>query len=223
MFTCILVPEIALANIRAPRRRPVPEAQHLKSVGTVLAVKSENLKVECDQESCKFAVSYQLVNSAIESVTIDTTFVAPVNGTIQLTCPSGASAYSPLRSLALVDDAEKRAREGDDSPALSEATVRCEIPSGDSNIQINYEQLAGLYEEGVSYFSSSWFRRFFYYELAPLKEWRLSEDFKLNFQFTVPDEPIGFFSSLFGLDPNVVVKGMTRASNLFKKKTVAAR
>ncbi len=207
LFAILLVePESAIANIRASRMRPVPEAQHLKARGRNLEVQSEDLLVDCDQNKCRFAAIYRLSNKTANAFKLDTTFVAPVDGRIDLTCPGSSATSSELRPLGIFAGERSQGYE-QERPQLSEAAVVCEIPSGDSSIEIRYEQLAGLDEEGVSYFTSSWFRRFFYYELAPLKEWALSETFKLNFQLTIPDEPIGFFRSIFFADPVVICQG----------------
>ncbi len=214
----LVAPEPALANIRASRMRPVPEAQHLKASGRSLEVKSEDLLVDCDQNKCRFAAIYRLTNKAANPLKLDTTFVAPVDGRIDLTCPGSVPTSSDLRPLGIFAGERSQGYE-QDRPQLSEAYVACEIPSGDSNIEIRYEQLAGLDEEGVSYFTSSWFRRFFHYELAPLKEWVLSDTFKLNFQLTIPDEPIGVFRSIFFADPVVICQGDQKDLNTSSRVT----
>ena len=195
------------ANIRRSRMRPVPEGQHLKSASQGLIVQSEDLRVNCDQDLCKFEVTYRLLNPAKDIVKIDTTFVAPIEGKINLTCPGVEATESDLKSPGLPVEGRKHTSDDDVIPVLSEAAVACDIPSGESVIGIRYQQLAGLDEEGVGYFSSSWFRRDFLYELAPLKEWQLAKDFMLNLQLTIPDQPIGFFRSMLLMAPVVLCTG----------------
>ena len=217
----LFVADCAFANIRASRHRPIPEGQHPKPNGTSITVESEDLLVHCDFDICRFAVTYRLRNPAVESIRIDTTFVAPVRGVIKLICPQAVTTLSELRPIEVIAATPHRVNSDEEHPELSEATVVCDLPNGDTSIEIRYEQLTGYREEGVGYFSSSWFRRFFLYELAPLKEWQLGDQFKLNLEFTVPDKPIGFFRSLLSLDPVMLCIGDNKELMAVERETKA--
>ena len=193
---------LATANLRRPESRVVPGGFHPKAIGNSIQVKSEDLRVTCDRETCQFNATYHILNIDEQEFRVTTKFVAPALGSIQAWCADGSTETSFFEPSERAPSTKKR-----EQTPLSDATINCTVPPGASTIQIRYHQPVSFYEEDVSYFTSSWFRRFFEYELSPLREWNLAPDFKLRFQFSIPDDPIGFWAGLFGLDPDTECRG----------------
>ena len=213
--------QIAFANMRRPIRREVPPSRHPRELNVDLEVQSEDLDVSCDREACQTTAIYRLVNVGAAPVVITTQFVAPALGEIQYNCNDSESVTT---KLIRADKREDNDRNESAFPsavskvALREATIVCNVPVGPSTIKVDYVQPIALEENDVSYFTSSWFLRGYGYELAPLREWRLTDKFILRFKFEFPDKPLGFFARLFGAAPDfqcmngpIVLNESTRA------------
>ena len=196
----------ALANMRRPQQRDVPISRHPKTFAPALEVQREHLEVVCGQRDCSTKVLYNVANLQGQPLDLSITFLAPAQGAIESQCAEGPIESSILEKVA--SDSNNNYREQSEDYVfgvvpIAAGTFQCILPPGPTNIKVEYTQLVAFMEEGVSYFSSSWFMRMYEYELAPLKEWNLAGDFHLDFDLIIPDEPLGFFARIFGLDPEI--------------------
>lgn len=199
----------ATANIRRPLQRMVPAGRHVSVIGNSILVDHEEIKVQCDRNHCRTQAIYNVINTGNTTLEMDPVFVAPVQGEIQTVCGQHPRQVSQLLPSAKPEATDLPALQDDymfSTVPLSTAAFHCVLRPGPATISIEYSQLVRLEEHDVSYFSKSWFRRFYDYELSPLKEWKLAESFHLTFDLEIPKAPVGFFASLFGADPEVHCK-----------------
>lgn len=180
----------AWANMRAPMRHiELPSQQLTPPQGQKpmpqLVVQSETLDVDCDYNRCWVEVVYHITSSA--DATLDFAFIMPANTPVE-------TKVSGKYSAAKVS-LERAAPEMSDSPyggrcwsltecasilPLYRATFTGNIFKGKNTIEVAYFQPITHLERAYGYFTSSRSIEVFAYEMAPLKEWRLADDFTLK-------------------------------------------
>lgn len=169
-----------LANMRAPRYiEHGPSFSLAPPVNNPLTVRKEKLNIDCDYESCLVQAVYFL--HSLTSSTLAFTFILPTDTAVE-------ARVGGTRSPATVARDEKQTWRSpigrSDEQPLYQATFSGLLTAGENVITVKYRQPLTLMERDYGYFTDGRFVALFSYQLKPLKEWQLADDFTLHVNFS---------------------------------------
>ncbi|WP_347253140.1 hypothetical protein [Leminorella grimontii] len=150
-----------------------------------LVVQSETLDVDCDYDRCWVEAVYHITSSA--DATLDFAFIMPANTPVEAKV---AGKYSAAK-VTLERDAPEApdpsywnrcwsASECAAVLSLYRASFTGKVFKGKNTVEVAYFQPITHLEKAYGYFTSSRSIEVFAYEMAPLKEWQLADDFTLK-------------------------------------------
>lgn len=166
----------AQANMRAPRIIDhAPSSFMTSPQGNMVTVQKENLNIDCDFRRCNVQAVYYITSE--KSAELAFAFIMPtytpvearVTGTLQ---PTVVKLDEKHTWISPYWDREKL--------PLYEAVFSGKILAGANVINIKYNQPLTIMERAYGYFTASRSIELFTYQLGPLKEWHLADDFSLN-------------------------------------------
>lgn len=173
---CLMLCSAAYANMRAPRSINHAPSFSLRSAQTSqLTVEKERLNIDCHYQSCDVQAVYFIQSDIQADMTF--VFVLPDNTPVQ------ASLSGTLRPTTVTQD-KSHSWTGPESDTrqlpLYQAAFSGNIKSGLNIINIKYNQPLTILERAYGYFTDSRSIEQFTYQLGPLKEWKLSDNFSLE-------------------------------------------
>lgn len=174
--TLLLFCTMTQANMRAPMHIHYPPSFTLSSPQTdQLTVEKEKLNIDCNYQHCDVQAVY-FIRSAIRAE-LAFIFILPEKVPVQ------ASVTGTLRpAIVTLDESHTWTSPfpGDDQFPLYQAAFSGNIRPGINIINIKYRQPLTILERAYGYFTDSRSIEQFTYQLGPLKEWNLSDNFSLE-------------------------------------------
>ena len=203
-----LWPARAAANMRAPgyKTHAPSSALRTRAPASGLVVQGERLAIACDK-TCDVVATYTVDAKAARTVELE--FVLPTSAPIEVR--HGQAAVAPIVAEAKplapheyqLDRSSMKARYGGGDAPLFRARFSLALTAGQNAIEVRYVQPLGGQERGHGYFSDgTWVHRF-HYELWPLAEWALADDFSMQVavSWTLPE--VSTWTKWFGEVPAV--------------------
>jgi hypothetical protein len=182
-----LVSAPARSNLRAPQILWQPPSGALQGHAAGLTVLGEALRFDCREDRCDVEAVYRIQAERPAEVSLE--FILPVSASVQVRV--GADEVA-----AQTEPAEPWPPEATPRPpglyaeklALYRARFQGRFGAGANRVEVRYVQPLGRHEKDYGYFKKGRWLQFFAYELWPLKEWALSEDFALELSVSMPRE-----------------------------------
>jgi len=194
------------SNMRLPRQvLQFPSSTIFKVVP--LVVNKEILQFDCPeiykaellpvQLDCKVKAIYEILSSSISNSSYSFEFISPSNKAYKILVNKNPVKYtttlvdtnSPIfkehKIYSFCTSCQKEEREK--LSKLYNINFSSKLIKGTNLIQIEYLQPLSS-EEYNNYSKYVKWKHFFYYELWPLKEWNLSDNFYISVQITSPIE-----------------------------------
>ncbi|WP_235186786.1 hypothetical protein [Serratia sp. DD3] len=172
----MLFPALSPANMRAPNLIWQPPSFSLSSPqSNKFKVKREKLNIDCDYENCQVQAVYEITSDIQADVAF--VFVMPAN------TPVSARVNGTLQPATVTLDeinAWKLRNSDTREYPLYKAAFTGQVSIGTNTINIKYNQPLTLLERDYGYFTDSRSIEQFSYQLGPLKEWPLADDFSLD-------------------------------------------
>lgn len=164
------------ANMRAPMDINHAPSSSLTSPQTGrLLVEKEKLSIDCDYRHCNVQAVYFIRSDTSQDLAF--VFVLPEN------TPVEARVTGTLRPTTVTRDETHTwtspGPRGRKLP-LYQAAFSASIKAGVNIINIKYNQPLTILERAYGYFTDSRSIEQFTYQLGPLKEWTLADDFSLE-------------------------------------------
>ncbi|MCS3433963.1 hypothetical protein [Klebsiella sp. BIGb0407] len=167
---------LAHANMRAPMRIEYAPSFSLNAPkASQLIVEKEKLNIDCGYQYCEVQAVYFIRSEISEELAFE--FILPKN------TPVEARVTGTLRPTRVTQDEsqtwtlpEWRSRH----LPLYQAAFSGNIRAGMNIINIKYRQPLTILERSYGYFTDGRFIEQFTYQLGPLKEWTLADDFSLQ-------------------------------------------
>ncbi len=188
----------ASANFRAPRETHESPSSALYAPTPKPIVREERLEIGCEGEGCRIEAVYRVESAVPRRVTLE--FIVPDGVTIEARV--GASTASvAARAFDPGDARERDARRGlfhEPLEALHKASFEASLEAGITEITVRYAQPVSSQERGQGYFHAGSPVGLVQYELWPLKEWTLADDFALHARVRMRRDPPGLWARLFG-------------------------
>lgn len=201
----------SMANLRAPMRDWQPPSSVLKAPQVdsankendslpSLEVLQETLKINCDHYQCQVNAAYHV--NAKETEALKFEFILPIDTKVTTTI----NTVEAITNVTMDDvyhfqeDEVSSMSRFENSFQVFKADFSGTLQKGDNIIEVNYIQPLSILEVDYGYFISSRFVENFIYILAPLKEWKLADNFALNVEVSTvkkrPDrDPWSLFKS----------------------------
>jgi hypothetical protein len=207
------VPASGWANMRAPRSvDPHPSSTVLSTEAEGLVVLAEQLDFRCEAaKSCDVSATYQVQSPG--AMEVELAFIAPSEVTINARVGDAAAPVTTVPTSRFDKEHLERRTPELQEATLYEARFRAKLAPGKNNIVVTYSQPLGSFEAAHGYLVSSRFIDVLRYEVWPLQEWTLAEDFTLDVTLSVRREAPGFWTRNFGswTEANCVVRGAESA------------
>ncbi|PVZ86639.1 hypothetical protein C9426_14550 [Serratia sp. S1B] len=172
----MVFPTLSPANMRGPRLIwQAPSFSLSSPQGNKLTVKKEKLNVDCDYDNCQVQAVYEVTSTVQADVAFvfvmpaNTAVSARVNGTRQ----PAAVTLDKINAWKVSDNDTREY-------PLYEAAFTGKVSIGANSINIKYNQPLTLLERDYGYFTDGRIVEQFSYQLGPLKEWPLADDFSLD-------------------------------------------
>lgn len=191
VLTCLVSASVQ-ANMRAPNNALEPPSAALnkpsaQSALPALTVLNENLNFDCDYQHCRVEAIYRIQAASAATLTFD--FILPTQSKVNAMV-GGATVSTQLQQDGnwRYDRSEPRLGQyfPDTSFPLYRARFNGHLTAGVNEISVRYLQPLGQSERTYGYFTQSRFVEILTYELAPLKTWRLADNFTMNITLTTP-------------------------------------
>lgn len=186
----LMVVATASANMRAPRNlENAPSAAlqaplSLRQATPTLRVQAETLKIDCDYERCQVQARYQFMADRAARLTF--TFVMPDHTPVTAVV-AGRTVQAELTADTRENAGTKPGRSAaKESTALFQAVFAGDVVAGENTVQVDYVQPLSLFERAYGYFTQSRSVEKFVYQMGPLREWTLAEDFSLAVSLSSP-------------------------------------
>lgn len=164
------------ANMRAPGHINHAPSSSLTSQQTGrLIVEKEKLSIDCDYQHCNVQAVYFIRSDTSEDLAL--VFVLPEN------TPVEARVTGTLRPTTVTQDETHTWTSpelGGERLPLYQAAFSASIKAGVNIINIKYNQPLTILERAYGYFTDSRSIEQFTYQLGPLKEWALADNFSLQ-------------------------------------------
>lgn len=191
----LAVPIHSMANMRAADiywesssstiKNPHPKAP------SGIEVSSEILNIHCDEQQCQVIASYQISSSKVQPIAL--AFILPVSTTITAkinnqAIPTESTKAAEIQEWSL-DPSDYRISVYDreiNRYVNYEAHFSGTLLKGNNTVTVEYIQPLSRREEDFGYFHSGRYLQTFSYILAPLKQWKLADDFTLNISVRAP-------------------------------------
>lgn len=170
-----------LANIRAPKEFHYPPSSALYHSEMNLTVQKEKLTFLCDEQACDVTATYYIKAPTEQELVFE--FILPANVNVSARVGNAGISVQTISVSKPLDDREKDALLSLFSNKLGQlfkANFRGILHRGINDIQVKYIQPLSAIERDYGYFKEGQFVKYLQYELWPLKEWHLSEDFNLE-------------------------------------------
>lgn len=171
------------ANMRGPVFRSEGSSSSLFGKSDV-QVQREELTFDCGRSVCKVRASYFLDTK--DEASTELSFITPdaVGVKAQVNQQPVVSSTKPLQ---IMRSQERRLQKefpnnADDLRKLYQASFPAQLNVGENRVDVEYSQPLYEFEADYGYFKKSRFLSALRYEVWPLKEWKLSEDFTLTVQ-----------------------------------------
>ena len=189
---------IQAKSIREPRDYLVPPSATLGKPSVpagrtlpTLTLLNETLNFDCNHQNCRVEATYRIQADTTADLAFD--FMLPTKTQVS----SRVGGVAVQTQLTANGSWEYKHNEyglwfiyfyGVNSYTTYRARFSGHLVKGTNEIKVNYSQPLGLAEDGyVDYFSSgSRYIEILVYELAPLKTWRLANNFTMNITVTTP-------------------------------------
>ncbi|WP_431224660.1 hypothetical protein ACQ86O_07070 [Serratia sp. L9] len=168
------------ANMRAPMHiLQAPSFSLSTPPDRQLTVQKEKLNIDCDYQRCKVQAIYYITSDKPAELAF--VFVMPANTPVEARV---AGTLQP--TIVTVDKSHTwRSPIWDQSELpLYQAAFSGKIAAGSNIINIKYDQPLMILERSYGYFTDSRSIEQFTYQLAPLKEWHLADDFSIAVTFS---------------------------------------
>lgn len=180
----------AVANMRVPSDYWHAPSGALSSSAS-LEVLGETLLFDCGEENCDVNAIYTVRADRPLDLTFE--FVLP----LQTAVNARVAGHDVVADVTLFenrpfDQDDPRLPdifESDRASPIYRATFQGRLDAGTKRIDVRYVQPLGGNEAVYGYFTTSRWVMFFEYELKPLKEWSLAEDFALDLSVSMPRRP----------------------------------
>ncbi|WNI84118.1 hypothetical protein [Citrobacter portucalensis] len=174
--TLIAFSSLTHANMRAPMHiNHAPSFSLAVPQTGRLTVEKEKLNIDCDYQHCDVQAVYFVRSDTPEDLAF--IFVLPEN------TPVEARVTGTLRSTSVTKDEmhtwTSPEPDGRQLP-LYQAAFSGSIKAGMNIINIKYRQPLTILERAYGYFTDSRSIEQFTYQLGPLKEWTLADNFSLQ-------------------------------------------
>ena len=195
----LLLPLQAQANIRAPRVAVFPASSALEtprqSSDLVVSEESLSFSLVPYTEEAPFTDG----KPGFASVRAIYTIEAERRGLYELSfvTPDETPATVALNDFDIpVSHPAPLSRPDEGRHKTWESRFQVTLAPGRNVITVTYRQPVSAYEWNVGYFKHPKWHSLIHYELWPLKEWKLSANFRLHVDISVADDT-GWFSRLF--------------------------
>lgn len=148
-----------------------------------LIVQKETLDIDCDDSRCWVEAVYHLTSSA--DAMLEFAFIMPSNTPVEAKVAGHYSASKVTLEKEEINQKELKYSCSSwshcaDSLPLYRASFIGKVFKGKNTVEVAYFQPLTLLERDYGYFTDSRYVEVFIYELAPLKEWQLADDFTLD-------------------------------------------
>ncbi len=198
--------QVAQANARAPKMHPKSPSSAIAFPGfdPGLTIQSEKLTFICGSESCLVKAVYLI--HAVRDVQVDFDFMVPSKNKVSVILGKKKQEVMAVPApVAWMRDSQDKIKyehglyllEGK-VPPIYRASVTIALHAGTNKIEFSYRQELSLVEVRHGYFTESKFVRRIEYLLGPIKEWRKTDDFKIDFEMKIYREPPSWFERTFG-------------------------
>lgn len=205
-----LLAPTAHANLRAPEMARQSPSTAPYGIADQVAVQGEELRFEFrlvregrpGESTCLVTATYHIESALEQEVQLE--FLAPSSGEVTWTlgAQSGKTEFvhetdttdapESIKHLVSGKPVERRElsrREEPDAVGIFRARFPVRLNAGAQVLEIRYAAAPAYFEVDYGYFRSSKFRFSVDYEIWPLKQWTLADDFALEVQATV-HEPV---------------------------------
>lgn len=175
------------ANMRGPVFKSEGSSSSLYPKADV-KVQREELSFDCSRSFCKVKVAYWL--EAKQGASTELSFITPNESEVKAQV-NQQPVESKTKPLQVMRSQERRLQKefpnnADDLRKLYQASFPAQLNAGENRVEVEYSQPLYEFEADYGYFKKSRFLSALRYEVWPLKEWKLAEDFTLtvhaNFQ-----------------------------------------
>jgi len=164
-----VVSSFVLANSRAPMNIDAAKTGNLKKPISGVEVQKEVLNINCEKNLCTISANYKFFSKKSHNAELQ--FIAPQNDSIKV---KTNGSFVPVKIEPFMFDRRNTYYpiKGD---KLIQGVFEMHIKKGENSLNVHYQQYMGAMEEG----RSGDFYFYITYELWPLKQWKLSPNFKM--------------------------------------------
>jgi hypothetical protein len=183
------------ANSRAPRTVPSIPSTAPRAVSQDVIVEHEALTFRCDNARCQVKATYRVRAGSAQQVELR--FVVPIKApvTARFGTSTGTVSFALAQALKSEIEANVALNYPDaDTPPIYEATVVGPLAAGLNQLSFEYVQPLGA-QESLRDGSMS---QHFNYGLWPLREWKRSTGFQLDFTATLVRPAPSWWQRWFG-------------------------
>ncbi|HEY1405712.1 MAG TPA: hypothetical protein VF857_03800 [Spirochaetota bacterium] len=216
IFIILALTTHAAGNMRAPLIVTFMSSSALtKSTGTVL---SERLTFDCDapvtaanskNETIDLLMRYARITASYtifveRDEEISTSFILADNLPVTIILNGKNIGTSDSRPISDVPKMKRSWHTLDKS--LYESSFKAKLGKGINELTITYRQPMSFSENHYGYFTTSTYITSFSYEMWPLREWTLADNFAVELNVMMSDDT-GFTKIFFGSDYAVRISG----------------
>jgi hypothetical protein len=173
------------ANMRGPVFKSEGSSSSLYFKADV-KVQREELTFDCGRQFCKVKAAYWL--DAKNAFSTELSFITPNEVGVKAQVNQQV-VESNTKPLQITRTQERRLQKefpnnADDLRKLHQASFPAQLNAGENQVEVEYSQPLYEFEADYGYFKKSRFLSAMRYEVWPLQEWKLAEDFTLTVQAT---------------------------------------
>lgn len=173
---------VTSANMRAPMNtQHAPSFSLASPQSTKLTVQRETLDIDCDYVRCFVEANYYIVSETAAELAF--VFIMPSNTPVAARVAGEPRPAKVTRDGSQTWETRYGWPRGTQLP-LYQAAFTGKVNAGENTIVIQYSQPLTILERAYGYFTDSRSIEQFTYQLGPLKEWQLADDFSLEVRFS---------------------------------------
>ena len=219
IFLIVLSLEPLYANMRGPKILPNPSGRSIVRSSERIEVKSESIVFRCPEFEkihssgkpplleCDVTISYH-IQSDKDYKNLELIFVSPESFDMNLTAKDRKGnltnfTFKEREILKLETQQEENLQYSNENYPIYETSFVGNILKDSVEIIVKYRQSLSLFEIGYGYFSTGYWRYEFTYYTYPIKDWKLSKDFFIDFRLEIMEQKPSLFSGLFEKDLNL--------------------